>query len=246
MGTALENARLYEAQVDVATTLQRSLLPARLADVAGLELAARYQTATAHTEAGGDWYEAVEMPGGRVFLAVGDVVGRGTVAASVMGQLRSAMRAYALASFRPARGAGAPEPLRRRHPRGRGLDGRVRGDRPAVRPGHVCLRGAPPPRRGGRGRWRPHPPRRTGARAGRDRPRLHRGAGRAAAGREPAAVHGRPGRAARRAARGGAGAPRRSRGRRARRARGRHGGPCGRPPRRGGVQRRRGPARRAP
>ncbi len=101
VGTALENARLYEAQVDVATTLQRSLLPARLADVAGLELAARYQTATAHTEAGGDWYEAVEMPGGRVFLAVGDVVGRGTVAASVMGQLRSAMRAYALAGFRP-------------------------------------------------------------------------------------------------------------------------------------------------
>ncbi|MGE0026384.1 MAG: SpoIIE family protein phosphatase [Thermoleophilia bacterium] len=101
VGIALENARLYEAQVDVATTLQRSLLPERLADVAGLELAARYQTATAHTEAGGDWYEAVEIPGGRVFLAVGDVVGRGTVAASVMGQLRSAMRAYALAGFRP-------------------------------------------------------------------------------------------------------------------------------------------------
>lgn len=101
VGIALENARLYEAQVDVATTLQRSLLPERLADVAGLELAARYQTATAHTEAGGDWYEAVEIPGGRVFLAVGDVVGRGTVAASVMGQLRSAMRAYALAGFGP-------------------------------------------------------------------------------------------------------------------------------------------------
>ncbi|HTI34111.1 MAG TPA: SpoIIE family protein phosphatase, partial [Miltoncostaea sp.] len=101
VGIALENARLYEAQVDVATTLQRSLLPARLPDVAGLELAARYRTATEHTEAGGDWYEAVELPGGRVFLAVGDVVGRGTVAASVMGQLRSAMRAYALASLRP-------------------------------------------------------------------------------------------------------------------------------------------------
>ncbi len=101
VGIALENARLYEAQVDVATTLQRSLLPDRLPEVAGLELAARYQTATAHTEAGGDWYEAVEMPGGTVFLAVGDVVGRGTVAASVMGQLRSAMRAYALAGLRP-------------------------------------------------------------------------------------------------------------------------------------------------
>jgi anti-anti-sigma factor len=101
VGIALENARLYEAQVDVATTLQRSLLPERLPDVPGLELAARYQTATAHTEAGGDWYEAVEMPGGTVFLAVGDVVGRGTVAASVMGQLRSAMRAYALAGHGP-------------------------------------------------------------------------------------------------------------------------------------------------
>jgi len=101
VGIALDNARLYEAQVDVATTLQRSLLPERLPDVAGLELAARYQTATAHTEAGGDWYEAVEIPGGGVFLAVGDVVGRGTVAASVMGQLRSAMRAYALAGLGP-------------------------------------------------------------------------------------------------------------------------------------------------
>jgi anti-anti-sigma factor len=99
VGIALENSRLYEAQVDVATTLQRSLLPERLPEVPGLELAARYQTATAHTEAGGDWYEAVEMPGGGMFLAVGDVVGRGTVAASVMGQLRSAMRAYALAGL---------------------------------------------------------------------------------------------------------------------------------------------------
>jgi anti-anti-sigma factor len=99
VGIALENSRLYEAQVDVATTLQRSLLPERLPDLAELELAARYQTATAHTEAGGDWYEAVEVPGGGVFLAVGDVVGRGTVAASVMGQLRSAMRAYALAGL---------------------------------------------------------------------------------------------------------------------------------------------------
>ena len=76
--------------------------PPRLPLLRDLSLAARYLSAAVHTEASGDWYEAVELPGERVFLAVGDVVGRGTEAAAVMGQLRSATRAYALAGMSPA------------------------------------------------------------------------------------------------------------------------------------------------
>jgi anti-anti-sigma factor len=101
-GLALDNARLYEAQVGVALTLQQSLLPPSLPILRDLALAARYLSAAVHTQASGDWYEAVALPGERVFLAVGDVVGRGTEAAAVMGQLRSAMRAYALAGMSPA------------------------------------------------------------------------------------------------------------------------------------------------
>ena len=98
---ALERARLFEQERRVAVTLQRSLLPARLPDVEELELDVRYLPA-AGLEAGGDFYEALPLPDGRVGIAVGDVVGRGEGAAAVMGQLRSALRAYALTGERPA------------------------------------------------------------------------------------------------------------------------------------------------
>jgi anti-sigma regulatory factor (Ser/Thr protein kinase) len=64
--------------------------------VAGMKAAARYFTAGAGTQVGGDWYDAVLGPDGRLLLIIGDVAGRGIVAASAMGQLRSAARAYAL------------------------------------------------------------------------------------------------------------------------------------------------------
>jgi serine phosphatase RsbU (regulator of sigma subunit)/CHASE1-domain containing sensor protein len=92
---ALERARLYAAEHHLAETLQRSLLPPRLPDVPGLEVAARYEPAVHEIAVGGDWYDAVELPDGRLGVAVGDVVGRGAPAAAVMGQLRSALRAYA-------------------------------------------------------------------------------------------------------------------------------------------------------
>jgi serine phosphatase RsbU (regulator of sigma subunit)/anti-sigma regulatory factor (Ser/Thr protein kinase) len=98
---ALERARLHEAELQVAETLQRSLLPASLPEVPGLRLAARYRAAAEHVEVGGDWYEAVTLPDGGLCLAVGDVVGRGVIAATVMGQLRSAMRALALEGAEP-------------------------------------------------------------------------------------------------------------------------------------------------
>lgn len=94
-GPALLRSSHYILQHSVAETLQRSLLPLRLPSVAGLSIAAGYTAAGEGIEAGGDWYDAIELPGGRLALMVGDVVGRGPRAAAVMGQLRSALRAFA-------------------------------------------------------------------------------------------------------------------------------------------------------
>jgi anti-anti-sigma factor len=98
---ALERARLYEAERRVAAVLQRSLLPQRLPTVDSFEFAVRYLPA-AGLAAGGDFYEAIRLPGGKVGVAVGDVVGRGANAAASMGQLRSALRAFAMGGAGPA------------------------------------------------------------------------------------------------------------------------------------------------
>lgn len=99
---AIERARLYEREHRIAQQLQRALLPERLPTVPGLRLAARYLPGGAGTEVGGDWYDALALPGGRLALVMGDVAGRGVAAAATMGQLRSALRAYALADADPA------------------------------------------------------------------------------------------------------------------------------------------------
>jgi anti-anti-sigma factor len=102
-GQALGRARRYQTEHDVAATLQHALLPASLPRTDGLELAVRYLPAADGTAAGGDFYDAIELPGGRLGIAVGDVVGHGPPAAAAMGQLRSALRAYALEGRPPAR-----------------------------------------------------------------------------------------------------------------------------------------------
>ena len=99
---ALDNASRYEAERDVAATLQRSLLPAELPTLPGLDLAARYQPGGQGTSVGGDWYDAFPLPDGRLALAIGDVMGRGVRAAAIMGQLRAALRGYALEGLPPA------------------------------------------------------------------------------------------------------------------------------------------------
>jgi PAS domain S-box-containing protein len=99
---ALERARLHERAHDVALALQQSMLPTGLPDILGLELTARYHPAVESLEVGGDWYDVVALPDGRVALAVGDVVGRGLGAATTMGQLRSALAALALSTESPA------------------------------------------------------------------------------------------------------------------------------------------------
>src|SRR3954468_21491865 len=98
---AIDHSRLYEREHAVAETLQRSLLPETLPGVPGTEMASRYVPGAADVEVGGDWYDVLPLPGGRVGLAMGDVVSRGVRAASVMGQLRNALRAYALDGGKP-------------------------------------------------------------------------------------------------------------------------------------------------
>ncbi len=96
---ALANAWLYER--DVAVTLQRALLPDRLPETDRVTLAAVYFPATEHTEVGGDWYDALELPSGQLALTVGDVAGHDITAAALMKQLRAAVRAYALQDASP-------------------------------------------------------------------------------------------------------------------------------------------------
>jgi PAS domain S-box-containing protein len=99
---AIDHVQLYEREHRIAETLQRSLLPERLPQLPGLAVAARYRPAAAEAEVGGDWYDVIPIPGGRVGLVMGDVAGKGLGAASMVGRLRSALRAYALEGHDPA------------------------------------------------------------------------------------------------------------------------------------------------
>ena len=99
---ALDRARLYRAEHQVAETLQRSLLPQQLPQLPRLALDARYLPGAEGVQAGGDWYDVIELDEHRVAIAVGDVVGQGAAAAAVMGQLRSALAAALLQGHAPA------------------------------------------------------------------------------------------------------------------------------------------------
>jgi serine phosphatase RsbU (regulator of sigma subunit)/DNA-binding NarL/FixJ family response regulator/anti-sigma regulatory factor (Ser/Thr protein kinase) len=113
IGLRLENARLYEAEHRIATTLQHSMLPQSLPRVPGAQVASRYLPGSSEAEVGGDWYDVIvashssgsSAPGGAgsgtegLFLVIGDVVGKGVQAAAGMGQLRNALRAYILEGF---------------------------------------------------------------------------------------------------------------------------------------------------
>jgi len=103
-GLALENARLYEQERQIAHTLQRSLLAGDLPrGDSRFALETHYQAAAQDMEVGGDWYDAFKITADKLAVVVGDVVGRGIDAATTMGQLRSAVRALASASGGPAR-----------------------------------------------------------------------------------------------------------------------------------------------
>ena len=100
-GLAIDNARLFTAEHNVAVALQRSLLP-RLPKVTGLRLAARYIVSADGAAVGGDWYDVLALPDGSTGLAIGDVMGHDIRAAAAMGQLRSVLRSYAWERSSPA------------------------------------------------------------------------------------------------------------------------------------------------
>ena len=105
---AIDRARLFDAldrEHRNAVALQRSLLPDGIPDLVGIDAAVRYLPA--RDEVGGDWYDVIDLPGGRIGLGIGDVAGHGLRAAALMGQLRTGLRAYAL------EGHGAGETLKR-------------------------------------------------------------------------------------------------------------------------------------
>jgi PAS domain S-box-containing protein len=95
LGQMLERARLRDAERDLAAELQRGLLPLSLPQTPGLASTARYLPATDGMQVGGDWYEIIRLSAERVGLVIGDVQGHNMHAASTMGQLRNALRAYA-------------------------------------------------------------------------------------------------------------------------------------------------------
>jgi len=102
LALAIDGARLLRQQTEIAHTLQRSLLPASLPQVPGAEVAVRYLPGAEGVDVGGDFYDVIPLPSGRVGLVVGDVMGRGIRAAAVMGQLRAAVRSYTLEGHSPA------------------------------------------------------------------------------------------------------------------------------------------------
>ncbi|MFI6209458.1 SpoIIE family protein phosphatase [Streptomyces sp. NPDC051041] len=89
------------SQRETAVTLQRSLLPQELEQPDDLRIAATYRPGGTETAVGGDWYDVITLGGGRTALVIGDVMGRGVRAAAVMGQLRTAVRAYARLDLPP-------------------------------------------------------------------------------------------------------------------------------------------------
>jgi GAF domain-containing protein/anti-sigma regulatory factor (Ser/Thr protein kinase) len=101
-GVALSNATRFQREHVVAEVLQRAVLPDSLPEVPGVLFDAEYRPGVAGTYAGGDWYDVFELHDDLVFFSVGDVMGKGAPAAALMGQVRSAIRAYAVSGQSPA------------------------------------------------------------------------------------------------------------------------------------------------
>jgi signal transduction histidine kinase/serine phosphatase RsbU (regulator of sigma subunit)/CheY-like chemotaxis protein len=98
----IENIRRYQREHRLADALQKGLLPRSLPHIPGLEMAARYRPASDAAEVGGDWYDALAIPDGRLVVVVGDVMGHDLDAAVTMGELRHLLRAHAPESSGPA------------------------------------------------------------------------------------------------------------------------------------------------
>jgi serine phosphatase RsbU (regulator of sigma subunit)/anti-sigma regulatory factor (Ser/Thr protein kinase) len=98
----MDNAQRYSRERATALTLQRSMLPTGLSSPSSVEVKHRYLPGSKLIEVGGDWYESISLPGGRVALVVGDVAGHGVRAAVTMGRLRTAIHTLAMLELPPA------------------------------------------------------------------------------------------------------------------------------------------------
>jgi len=101
-GQAVDRADRYEVEYSASHELQRSLLPRISGHLPGVRAWAAYHPAERGNDVGGDWYDVFELPGSRVAIAVGDVVGHGLGAAAAMGRLQQVLRTTALAGASPA------------------------------------------------------------------------------------------------------------------------------------------------
>ncbi|MGP3922082.1 SpoIIE family protein phosphatase [Streptomyces sp. 8N616] len=99
---SLQRAMLFDQEHDIAEGLQTAMLPRTVPTFPGARIAVRYRSARFGRDVGGDWYDVIPVPGGRVGAVIGDVQGHDTHAAAVMGQLRIALRAYASEGHSPA------------------------------------------------------------------------------------------------------------------------------------------------
>lgn len=102
VGQALARAQIFDRERSNAETLQRAMLPQVLPQPASFTLAGQYEPVATGAVVGGDFYDAFFLQDGRLALLIGDVVGRGVAAATVMGQIRAAARGAALSSPEPA------------------------------------------------------------------------------------------------------------------------------------------------
>ncbi|MCT7351130.1 SpoIIE family protein phosphatase [Streptomyces sp. 15-116A] len=102
LAQALDRAGLYDSKHRLARGLQSGLLPRKLPAIPGLEAAARYIPATQGMDVGGDFYDLIRLDEAVVGAVIGDVQGHNVTAAALMGQVRTAIRAYATAGAAPA------------------------------------------------------------------------------------------------------------------------------------------------
>ncbi len=146
VGQGLRRALTHQAELSTAEQLQRSLMPQSVPDLDGLALGAHYHSGGLGADVGGDWYDVLPLDDGSVLLAVGDVMGKGSSAAVVMGQVRAATRAYALLDPSPhvvldrldalVRSLAVPEQIVTL------VCGRIDRDRQTM---SLCVAGHPPP-----------------------------------------------------------------------------------------------------
>ncbi|GAA2922433.1 SpoIIE family protein phosphatase [Streptomyces enissocaesilis] len=101
LAQALERASVAESERELSLGLQRSMMPTLGPEIPGMTVAARYVPTGGGLQVGGDWYDMIPLPNGRIALVIGDVQGHDVRAAGLMGQLRIALRAYASEGHRP-------------------------------------------------------------------------------------------------------------------------------------------------